>query len=501
MRRFHSLRFLQTVYGVSFLILLVIAASVGGVGLSVSREISEDAQRLGRLMQTIEQIRGDLYRQTKELFDYHFLSDPDAGAQYRDYSRQIDSSLAELHNMAINQPEKESIAKLTNAYRHFREFADWLMTTEPAAYAQEPDVEVAPPNESSQLIWFDLELEGDRLTALETAFEESQKLVLSAQSGLEARLGRLLRVAVLLLAIPLGIAAALLLFARDYLNRAFVQPLSAVLDAMPALGKGDLQRRLKEEGALEMNSLQHSINDMAAALAQSREALVQSETNAARGALVPVIAHNIRNPLASIRAVAQVTEGSPGVTAEIKNGLKDVQGAVDRLENWLSALLNYLNPSPPNFENNDIVESVDHALVLLRPAIERKNITIAFDGRENRRTFLFDAHLVEQAIYGLLTNAVEAAPPNSSVGLTLRYSEDEAQLEISDHGSGLPFEPSPSMGLNPGPTTKTFGSGLGIPFAYKISELHGGRLDFERLQNRTTRVSFVLPAASRPRPA
>lgn len=491
MRKFYSLRHLQTLYGLSFLVLLLVAAVVGGVGLSTSREISAEAQRMGRLLQSIEQVRGDLYRQTKELFDYHFLADPDAVSQYRDYSLRIDASLTELAAMATSPSEKQSIGRLTAAYTDFRSFADWLMAREPAADAEAGQAEA--PAGGRHLVWFDLELEGDRLSALETAFSESQNLVFSAQLALETRLARLLWIAVLLLVIPVGLAAALLLFARGFLNRAFAQPLSGVLEAMPALGEGALDRRLPEDGAAEMAALQRAINDMAAALAQSRAALVRSEKDSARGALVPVIAHNIRNPLASIRATAQLMQQSAG-DPDDKAGLADIQATVDRLERWLSALLNYLNPSSPKFASVKLSDCVRHAGALLANRLAEKGLRLKLRADAEPEPIRLDPHLMEQALYGLLSNAIEASPCEGTITVNIVRGAESARIDIEDQGPGLPFSPSPSMGLNPGPSTKTFGSGLGIPFAYKVCELHGGSLGFARTDRGCTRVTIVLPA-------
>ena len=66
-----------------------------------------------------------------------------------------------------------------------------------------------------------------------------------------------------------------------------------------------------------------------------------------------------------------------------------------------------------------------------------------------------------------------------------------------DEGPGLPFEPEPS-GLGPGPTTKRYGTGLGIPFAYKVAEAHGFRLQFSRVPEGGTRVSFYMPLGHMP---
>ena len=105
-----------------------------------------------------------------------------------------------------------------------------------------------------------------------------------------------------------------------------------------------------------------------------------------------------------------------------------------------------------------------------------------------------DVHLLEQAIYGLLVNAVEASPRGGSIGVLLEKKSDFAILTIRDHGPGMPFHPSPDS-LNPGPTTKSFGSGLGIPFAFKVIDLHNASIEFNTPKNGGTEVIISLSVA------
>ena len=90
-----------------------------------------------------------------------------------------------------------------------------------------------------------------------------------------------------------------------------------------------------------------------------------------------------------------------------------------------------------------------------------------------------DPNLVEQALYGLLLNAVEASPQGGCIRIDLQVGAQGAALTIADEGPGLAFEPRPH-GMVPGPTTKRSGTGLGIPFAFKVCEAHGWTLSFER---------------------
>ncbi|MDP6518239.1 MAG: HAMP domain-containing protein, partial [Alphaproteobacteria bacterium] len=478
----YSLRSLQIVYGMAFMALVVIAGVVGTVGLSLSGHGSREAQRVGTLLQAVEHTRGDLFRQMKEVFDYHFLQDPDAIRQYRDYSARMAEKFGTLAEVAGSEDESAAIERLIAAYAAVRARTDEIMDRNSGAFS-----------DAERLALFDTELEGNYLSAAEGAFDAAEAVFVLARARLESEIGHLLWVALAVLLVPIALAALLLLLARGFLQRAFVTPLSEVLQVMSAFGAGQLDRRVPEHGAAEMVALQQAINRMADDLAHSREALVRSEKQATLGALVPVVAHNIRNPLAGIRATAQVL-GGPDLSDDVRDGFTGIIGAVDRLENWLGSLLSYLNPLQPKKDDHDLGACVDNALALLEPRLAEKQVAIRREGWDAPVRAAFDGHLVEQAIYGLLANAVEASPEGGTVTVSVRYFDGEARLDIADDGPGLPFAPSP-RGLFPGPTTKTYGSGLGIPFAFKICDLHDGRLAFAAAAGGGTQVTLALPAA------
>jgi len=237
--------------------------------------------------------------------------------------------------------------------------------------------------------------------------------------------------------------------------------------------------------------LAESINQMAADLAQSQEALIRSEKQAAQGALVPLLAHNIRNPLASIRAVAQVAE-TPGTSEDVRESLHDIISTVDRLERWTSALLAYLLPLKPRLIETDPQHIMSGALAPLQQKIRAKSIAIEIKPSDPRIKLTTDEVLLEQTFYNLLLNAVDASPPHATI--TVKFSSDDEHIRvlILDRGAGMPFTPNPSD-LSPGPTTKRFGTGLGIPFAFKVCEALGGRIDFFQRHGGGTSVSITLP--------
>ncbi len=473
-RRFGSLRTLQLAWGLALLSLVAIAGVAGAAGLALNARWAEEARRIDALRQSAAGVRGDLHRQTKEIFDHHFLADPGAEEQYHAWGAAIEGNMAALATLASGEAERRAVASLERALAEIRVVSEAIMARPFGTIAA-----------GERFALLDTELEHDRLTAVEEALEHAESMFFGAERALEARVADRTRLAFVVLMAPIGMAALLLFAARGFLRRGFVRPLAGVLDAVAAYGEGRFERRENEAGVAEMIALQRAVNRMAADLARYRAALVRSEKQAALGALVPVIAHNIRNPLAGIRATAQLFDGPAA---------RGILSAVDRLNEWLEALLTYLDPQKARRAEAALAECADHALTLLAPKLDEKNVTAARRNWKDGGTSLIDSRLTEQALYGLLANAVEASPRGGEIALSVGHDPRACWIAIEDDGPGLLFSPSP-RGPVPGPSTKTYGSGLGIPFAYKICELHDGALEFGAAPGGGARVVLSMPAA------
>ncbi len=100
--------------------------------------------------------------------------------------------------------------------------------------------------------------------------------------------------------------------------------------------------------------------------------------------------------------------------------------------------------------------------------------------------------MLEQALYNLILNAIEASPTNSSISVAGYLQDQTLEILISAEGSGMPFTPDPNT-VSPGPTTKHFGTGIGIPFAFKVCELLGGNIEFKSKKPQGTQIKLQLP--------
>jgi signal transduction histidine kinase len=129
---------------------------------------------------------------------------------------------------------------------------------------------------------------------------------------------------------------------------------------------------------------------------------------------------------------------------------------------------------------------------MLKPKLTQKRLSLDRTGWDEDVEIPVDPHLIEQALQGLLSNAIEASPADGSLRVRVDASADAALVSISDQGSGMPFSPT-AKDLAPGPSTKRFGTGLGIPFAMKVADVHGGAIAFDSIRPRGPEVRLTLP--------
>ena len=233
---------------------------------------------------------------------------------------------------------------------------------------------------------------------------------------------------------------------------------------------------------------------MANELSRNREALLENERQVALGSLIPVVAHNIRNPLASIRASAQLLDHADS-KIEINESKQAIIDTIDRLGRWVSSLVSYLHPLEPNLINIEASQLVDAALEVLDNRIKEKKIKVIKGGWKNSVLLNVDPDLMEQAIYGLLANAIDASSELDILEINIINNQDTLEIQIQDSGSGLPFEPK-SGNLEPGPSTKRYGTGLGIPIAFKICQKHNWQLDFKTKEGEGTKAIIIAPIKS-----
>lgn len=467
------------VHELAFITLIFFAVVSGGYGIHIWDKASKESQRINVLVQEIHSIRGDLYRQMKELFDAFFLQDGEALTEYNDYTQSILNHFEYLQSIAQGDEEKQVITEIEQNYRNFVNEAPTLFFQ----YQANPD------SSTQKSLYKDME------TGIFSRYEEvssrAENLLKLKQSELKLRLSDAKANSIAILSIPVILAILLLFFSRLFLNKSIVKPINAMMRATDEISAGNLTHKVPENGAKELATLSREINKMAEDLSASRDALVRTEKQAALGLLVPMLAHNIRNPLASIRASAQVIE-TPEHDKDTRELLLGIINTVDRLERWTGSLLAYLHPIKPQLSPAMLANIIQGARAPLEQKLLEKKISLEAHYNLAHPDILTDEHLLEQVLYNLLLNAIEASPKHTSIKLNCKLAQQILEISVIDQGVGMPFKPDPTA-LSPGPTTKRFGTGLGIPFAYKVAEVLGGSIQFSANHPQGTHITLLLP--------
>jgi signal transduction histidine kinase len=473
-----SLKDLLLIHELAFILLIILAATAGAIGIHLWEKSSQEASRISLLVTEVQQTRGDLYRQMKELFDAYFLDDSGARAEYDNFTITVEAHFVQLKKITVSEAEKAAINDLHENYKKF-------VIETPALFDQ-----YQATNSDTVKHALNTEIETGLFKRYEEILARTEKLLNQKQIELDSQLKASKRTSVILLIIPLVLAVLLLMFSRIFLKRAIVKPLNDVLKATSEISAGNLTHKAPEVGIVELAAVSNAINDMADKLAISQETLVRTEKQAAQGLLVPMLAHNIRNPLASIRATAQVMD-DPEHDAETRLSLRGIIDTVDRLERWTGALLAYLLPLKPQPEDTSLQEIVNGALAPLQQKIKEKSIRFILPNWPKTTAIYTDQHLLEQVIYNLILNAIDASSKNSTIEITLKVAPTKYTLLLLDQGCGMPFTPDPSA--ISAPTTKRFGTGIGIPFAFKVCDVLAGELKFETRHEGGTAITILLP--------
>ncbi len=232
-------------------------------------------------------------------------------------------------------------------------------------------------------------------------------------------------------------------------------------------------------------------------LVRLEEKVKQNEKLAAVGQLAAGIAHEIRNPLASMSASIEMLKASlpRALTGDENHRLMEIAiREIDRLNRLVSEFLDYVKPEKMKHSPVDIKALFEELLLAVQKMKEFKtgiSVEAAFD----REVIVSgNAEKLKQVFWNLLVNAVQAIKPPGKieVGSALILGEARARIWVSDSGCGMSEEVLSHL-YEPFFTTKEKGTGLGLATAYKIIEAHNGEIKVDSKKGQGTRFEIILP--------
>ena len=357
--------------------------------------------------------------------------------------------------------------------------------------------------------------------------------------GAFARLEDILRQEQRILLSIVALSLLVGLLASFLISRGLARPIRELQEGMAAVGRGGLDHPLDVGSRDEIGDLAREFARMTEKLKQSRQAmarlnadleakiaqledaqaqLIQSEKLASIGEMSAAVAHGLRNPLASLRAAAQVALHQMRETPAAREHLETIIEEVDRLDRRIGHLLSFSRPAPYHPMREQLAEVVGGVLPTFRPQLEDRAIELQTELPPDLPEVRVDPMQLEQALVEVLSNAIDAMPGGGRLAIRA-YSERRSQsgdgmsppdrgggageggdpgacvvLEIADSGSGIPEQVLPNV-CDPFFTTRPEGTGLGLAIAKRYVDQNGGSLEIVSRRGAGTTVRVRLPAA------
>jgi len=264
---------------------------------------------------------------------------------------------------------------------------------------------------------------------------------------------------------------------------------------------GNLANTMAEDLRAQTRQSRRTAEQLSAANAQLREAeeaVRRSDRLAALGQLTAGLAHELRNPLGTIKASAEMLSRSVSENAVAREVAGFIASEVDRTNSLVTRFLQFARPLQARLEVADLAQALDRALAMVEK--ETPAVSIYKNYEPGIPPFPFDAELMERVFYNLALNAAQATAAGGAITVKARIADGTAEVAFIDRGVGIDPRQLDSI-FNPFVTTKKEGVGLGLAIVSTIVDEHGGKISVESEPGKGSIFRVFLPmdrAASPP---
>lgn len=237
--------------------------------------------------------------------------------------------------------------------------------------------------------------------------------------------------------------------------------------------------------------LQSRVREKSEALQRAQAEIAQTEKLAALGYLAAGMAHEIRNPLNSIALFTQLL-GQGIHDSESQDYLDKILKEVDRIDGIIRRLVEAANRRRSTAQDVSIELVVRDSLAIFSPQVEARQIQVTLDCPEDLPVIKADTSELEQIFTNLFQNALEEMGKGGNLNIGLRNGKNTIEIRVSDNGGGIRPEDREAI-FKPFFSTKSLGTGIGLPVAQRIARLYRGDLTVEHSSPEGTTFLVLLP--------
>jgi two-component system sensor histidine kinase AtoS len=269
--------------------------------------------------------------------------------------------------------------------------------------------------------------------------------------------------------------------------------LNRLTTAAEAIARGDLDRTVEPAGHDEVGRLTHAFNTMTESLRRTLGELSQRQALAAVGQFASSLAHEVRNPLTSMKLNLQRIQEELPDEEEVQDPIRRALSQIERLDGTVNGALSIARSCRIELRPVDLYKPLTAALHAAEPLFHAAGVTV--EQPEPGPIPLMvagDTSALERLFLNLLLNAAEALDQGGRAGVTVERSDGDALVTVWDTGTGIASEDLDKV-IDAFYTTKPEGTGLGLPIAHRIAVAHGGSLDVESTPGVRTAVHMRIP--------
>ena len=247
------------------------------------------------------------------------------------------------------------------------------------------------------------------------------------------------------------------------------------------------QRRKVEETATKLSEVYTQLQ-------QSFEQLRRADRLSALGELSAGLAHEVRNPLGSIEGAVQIL-GRRDLAEETRQEFKEMASReIARLKGLVSNFLEFARPQAPRVVASDVGLLLQSVAKLASETARMAQVEIVVGPAETWPSISVDPEQIRQVLLNLTINATQAMPKGGQIRLRAFQDGESVRIEVEDEGVGIPTEDVERV-FDPFYTTRSNGTGLGLPIAYQIVNQHGGHIAARKNPVRGMTFVVTLPVA------
>ena len=204
---------------------------------------------------------------------------------------------------------------------------------------------------------------------------------------------------------------------------------------------------------------------------------------------------NLRNLVLSMRTMAQRKRSAENIDPGTKATFDHVIASANAMDRWVTSLVNASRPLELKACQHALEPVIRDSVSLLNPLFLERRVTVDFEPADDLPDVQLDRPLFEQALVAILKNAMDASLDGGRiVVVTTRCQNDMVRVTVADEGEGMSEEVR-QRACDPFFTKKRDGVGLGLTYAQRIIDLHGGKIEIESEMDKGTRIHLDLPIA------